>query len=1575
MPSTNTKSGTMKRLYSLLVVIAFLVSMTSLLAQKATVGNLDRAPLNFYEIQKEIGSRWQDAPPKKGDGSKQFKRWEYFWESRINPDGTFPSPQMIADEWREYQVQHPEARTSTFPTDTWRELGPRNSESGYFGIGRINCIAFDPTDRNIIWVGTPAGGLWKSNDGGQNWSTNTDKLISVISLGISSIVINPQNPNVMYIATGDARKGSYHPLSLGVLKSIDGGNTWDIAGQLPAGVFEFFINELFLHPNNPNIIFAATTMGLYRSENAGNSWSLITSDQDKCYDIAFKPGSSSIAYLSTSDKFYRSTDGGSSWSLIGNIPNSARTQFAVTAANPSFVALVSSNAQGNFNGIFTSTNSGGSFALKYSGPANLLNGHHTGNPQQDGQGTYDLCISISPTDYRTIYLGAVNMWKSRDGGKSWNLASWWFNQSPGFNVPEVHADKHVLVWQDNNTLFEGNDGGIYKTTNGGNSWTDLSENLVISQFYRIGVSVSDNKVIGGLQDNGTKLKSSSGNWTDERGGDGMECFIDPVNSNLMYGEAYNGYLFRIENGNVINGLTCPNPQECLRGAWVTPWGMDPNNRQVLYAGYDQVWKSNDRGDSWQHISPVLTDHKLRSLAIAPSNSNVIYTASLTQLYRTTDGGDSWFDITQGLRTGQGPFISYIAIDPLDPDILYVTFSNYVRGEKVYRSTDGGHTWVNISGSLPIVPANCITIQPDRRDALYIGTDVGVFYRDNSLDDWVAYNDGLPTVIVSELECKAATSKIIAATYGRGLWEADYFEGAPPTDELSITPTVQNVDKGAGTVSFNIQSNQSWSLSENERWLSLSQTSGTGNTTVNASYQVNTSRNAREAVLTLSSESGTKTAKIIQQGTSSGGGDVCRSPSNLKVFDVGQNSASFSWVTVSGAMSYTVSFRALPNGSWVTLDPEFLQATSIDLSGFAAGTTYQWRVKTNCANGQSSALAAGPDFTTGAAPTCQAPTNLQTSQIAETTATLSWTPVPGVRDYAVQVRKRPNGSWTNLSPATTTSTSVDLGGLTANTTYDWRVKANCTNGLSSNYSSIRTFTTIQTPTCNAPGGLQSYNISTTTVDINWSLVSGAANYTVQLREGNGSWQNLNPSTWDSGPLTINGLTPNTNYQWRVRAHCSNGQTSSWSTPNSFTTLPNPTCNTPGGLQTTNVTSSSVVVNWNLVSGASSYTIQTKRGSGQWLNLSPPNYNSGPIQITGLTANSSYQWRIRTNCSNGLSSNWSSPRSFNTLPPPTCNTPGSLQTYNVTSTSVEINWGLVNGANYYSLQTRISGGQWVNVNPRDWNFGPVVISGLFPNTNYQWRVRTVCTNGLTSSWSSPRSFTTLAPPTCNPPNNLYVTNLTRNSVVLRWGTVSGAASYKVQFFSNTGWYDLPGGATTTNFLPVGGLWPASTYFWRVIAFCSNGLVSYPSPDAWFTTFAALEPVSIPEESVSRVQPTEIWKQQSEMDFVPFIQGVPVQEAQNQAFPATAEESKLLSIEVFPNPSEGVFQIQFDNTDGVLTGQLFIYDATGRRLWSRSPQVDKGLNTWEVNANEWKNGLYMVRLISEDGRQAIRKIYIAR
>lgn len=811
------------------------------------------APARFDEIRQRFDDHWGGVVPPKGHGYPVFKRWEWFWSTRLLPDGTLPPADINQVEWQAYLDKHPEAAAADNTPANWTSMGPTTSNSGYFGLGRINCMAFHPTNSSIFWAGAPAGGLWKTTNGGSNWTPLTDQLASI---GVSAIAVDPTNTNTIYIATGDKDAGATQ--SVGVLKTTNGGASWSSTALSFTTNQYKRIQHLVINPVTPSVLLAATSDGLYRTANGGASWTLTLSGTT-VFDVVFKPGDPNTVYAATGASIYRSTNGGQSWTAMYTIPNSTRIALAVTPANAAVVAAVSC-AGDPFNGLYLSNNSGQSFTLQSSAP-NLLN-HEASGSGGGGFGWYTLCVAISPTNASTIFVGGVNLWRSTNGGVSWTLINFWNGAAPA-GVAEVHADKHYLGWRDNTTLFQGNDGGIYYSQNNGASWTDVSNTLAVSQMYRVGVSQSDEKVISGLQDNGTKLRSTGGAWTDHIGGDGMDCAIHPTNSNVMYAELQGGILHVSTNGgagwtNIRNNI--PGQPE---GAWVTPIALRPNG--TLYAAYNDVYKTTNQGTSWTAISTNLSANKLTLLAVAPSNSDYIYAGTEYQLWRTTNGGGGWIVVNANLPASP---ITSITVDPANPDRVYATIGGYASGQKVYRSTNGGDTWTNISGTLPNLPANCLVYQPGSNEALYLGTDVGVFYRTAAMTDWVAYSTGLPRAPVLDLELRTSTNTLRAATFGRGLWQSPAESTTSTT--LLVTPATQNVGAAAGATTFTVTSNLSWTVTDNAAWLTVSPTSGSNNGTLTASYQANTSTSPRTATITVTAGTLSQTVTVVQAGTTGGG---------------------------------------------------------------------------------------------------------------------------------------------------------------------------------------------------------------------------------------------------------------------------------------------------------------------------------------------------------------------------------------------------------------------------------------------------------------------------------------------------------------------------------------------------------------------------------------------------------------------------------------------------------------------------------------------------------------------------------
>jgi len=754
-------------MHKLMLLICFSILSTPIFAQEWVDKMLNPENQNFYEIQSLFNQYWKDKSIEKGKGYKQFKRWEHHWENKIKPDGTFYDDGLKEKEWQKYLQSAAQNRNIKA---NWQPLGPNFSSGGYAGLGRIASIAFHPTDPKIIWAGAAGGGLWKSIDGGVNWKTTTD---TFTVLGISGVIINKANPDIMYVATGDGDAGDNN--SIGVLKSIDGGINWFKTGLTWATSNGRRIRKLLQDPDDPNNLLAATTAGLYQSTDAGTNWKSVKTGN--YFDIEANPkASTNTFYACSATQIFKSTDNGATWTPIQTITGSNRIALAIAPSNDSTVyALCSKSSDSGFLGLYKSTNNGNSYTLQSDKP-NILSGSKDGS-SAGGQGWYDLIITVDPLNSNIVYTGGVTTWKSIDGGLTWTLNSFWYNIA---EAPAVHADKHVFEWQDNTTLWEGNDGGVYKTTNGGTSWTYLSSTMEISQMYRMSVSQKDGKAITGLQDNGTKLKLSSGTWSDVLGGDGMQCAIHPTNPSVMYGCIQNGALNRSNNG----GSSWVNIQNNIpgkpSGAWITPFALHASNPNMVVAGYKEVYKSNNQGGSWVAISKNLSNSNLNFLFIAPSDSNYIYAAKSDTIYKTKNGGTSW------VKYATPGSISNFCIHPKNPEILWAVRSNYSANQKVYKSINGGANWTNVSGSLPNIPANSIEYQVGTHDGIYVGMNMGVFYKDSTMTDWVLFADGLPNAEVTDMEIKYDEGKIYASTYGRGLWKSDWYNCT--SDSITIAAT-------------------------------------------------------------------------------------------------------------------------------------------------------------------------------------------------------------------------------------------------------------------------------------------------------------------------------------------------------------------------------------------------------------------------------------------------------------------------------------------------------------------------------------------------------------------------------------------------------------------------------------------------------------------------------------------------------------------------------------------------------------------------------------------------------------------
>ncbi len=753
-------------------------------------------PLKFQEIVDAFNTYWETRDPNvKGSGYKPFKRWENYWRNFVKEDGTLPSTKELYNQSLHIRNLKQQQENNLVDTSNWVPIGPfshTNTGSWSPGQGRINVVVKDPINSNTYYAGAPAGGFWKSTDAGATWNTYTDNLDQI---GVSGIAVTG---NTIYIATGDDDAGDSY--SVGVMKSIDGGLTFQPTGLNPNNFPSIDnMNDIYVNPNNTDMVWVATNDGVLKSIDAGVSWIQATGTNNlNIKDIKIKPTDPTIIYAVTSGNFYKSTNTGDSFSQVfGGLPFNGVSRYVidVTIANPNLVYLLAANNSNGFKSIYKSSNSGDNFTTV----ADLAT---NGDIFQSTQAWYDLAFAVSDTNENEVYVGVLNIWKGNLGAIPVQSS---FTQLNSWNSPNEsaysHADIHFLRFY-NGELLAGTDGGFYKSTNAGSSFTDLTAGMQISQFYKVAVSKqSSDKIVGGLQDNGGHAFNNN-TWQNYYGADGMDTAIDPNNPNNYYGFVQNGGALHISNtsGGSNNGsIGSPTGEN---GNWVTPLAI--NSDSEIYAGYSRLYKLVN--GAWSSISPVINpSSNIRVIEIDDLNPDNIYLATGTTVRKSTDRGFTFVN-THVFNSA----ITSIEVNNTDNSIVYATTSS-----EVFKSTDNGITFNNISTGLPNLPLFVVKHQGlHSKNPIYVGTSLGVYRYDDDTLTWESFETGLPNVSVTDLEINIFDDKITAATYGRGIWQSPIttelavndiklLEVAGFSDQIScnanITPTIEVKNNGTNPI--------------------------------------------------------------------------------------------------------------------------------------------------------------------------------------------------------------------------------------------------------------------------------------------------------------------------------------------------------------------------------------------------------------------------------------------------------------------------------------------------------------------------------------------------------------------------------------------------------------------------------------------------------------------------------------------------------------------------------------------------------------------------------------------------------
>lgn len=693
----------------------------------------------FNEI-KEKANAYFNEHGKSGKQFDRYKQWEWLAKRKLDDNGYLISAKQIYKE----RLKHKHTAKNPCNT-TWSELGPFNwdhTTSWAPGVGRVICMAINPNNIDHIYVGSAAGGLWVTYNGGETWEIAVE---GEDLMEIYSISIDPSNVNNIYFF---ARGG-------GVFRSTDGGLNWQNLVDDDRGT----IRRILIDPSNSNTVLIGSWMGIWRSIDQGNTFFKVSDDGTE--SMEFNSSNSNIIY-SAGTKFQRSFDNGNSWVEVSNgIVDNDRMKLAVTNNDPNYIYICQADG-GQFGRLYKSSDGGNSFEITMEGTTQNLLGN---------QAHRDMAICVNHSNKNEVYVAGLNSYKSSDGGYHFSKITEWVN--PENNIGYNHADVEALLFTDG-VVFSASDGGIYKSSDLGDTWEDLSSGLGIRQFYRMGCSQTNpNLVIAGSQDNGTSImKGNDHHWIDWIGGDGMESFFDYSNENKAYGSAQYGNLFKTSNqGLSYQDLNEPSPYQ---GSWVTPFEIDPFNSSTLYAAYEEVYKSTNEGGNWEAISDFNMNAVIDEMCVAGSNPKYIYISEEGQFWRTKNGGETWEEMFPPSIEN----INYIHVNPNDPERVAICSSSSV---KVLESFDAGETWINITGSLPNVPANCLVYQNNEVNSLYLGMHGFIYYRDDNDLDWVSISNGFPSVSVMELEIVELSGTIRAATFGRGLWEAAVCSHEPPSD--------------------------------------------------------------------------------------------------------------------------------------------------------------------------------------------------------------------------------------------------------------------------------------------------------------------------------------------------------------------------------------------------------------------------------------------------------------------------------------------------------------------------------------------------------------------------------------------------------------------------------------------------------------------------------------------------------------------------------------------------------------------------------------------------------------------------
>jgi photosystem II stability/assembly factor-like uncharacterized protein len=670
--------------------------------------------------------------------------------------------------------------------------------------GRIADIEWDPTDASVAYAAAATGGVLKTVDGGFNWTAIGDALPNI---NAGDLAVDPGAPLTVWLGTGEPNGGHNNFPGRGVYRSTNGGADWTFMGLEGSAS----IGRIAVDPSDGQRVFVAAqgsyfgpnpVRGLYRTENGGATWVrvLAVTDSAGATDVVIDPSNPSRMLAATWERvrrpnggthlfgpgsgIWRSLDGGTSWTKLGaanGLPNPATTNvgrigLALCPANPNVAYAVITNGS-NVIGLWRTLDFGTTWANRDSDLEIQAGG--------GGFSWYFGQVRVAPDNCDRVYPLDVTFFRSNDGGLTFPV-KYGYTGSP----PDFHVDHHALAFQPGNphVLLEGNDGGISRSTDGGVSWAKIP-GLPLTQFYEIGLDLSNpHRLYGGTQDNSTvrTLAGGTSDWDVIFGGDGFYVNVHPTNPDLIYAESQFGNLGRSPDGGFNWVDVTPPGSGADRTNWSTPVKLDPVDPDILYYGSQRLWRSPDGGDNWAAVSGDLTGWvsgavlgTITTIGVSPSDHHVVWIGTDDgRVWRgvETAGVFAWTNVTSAPLPPR--WVTRVVPHPTDATRAWVTFSGLKWQDAeshVFATTDAGASWTDVSGNLPNVPVNGMTVDPADPNVLFVGTDLGAYYTDDGGGIWNYLSPDLPLVPVYDLAIHPTARYLAVGTHGRSMYKLDLDE--------------------------------------------------------------------------------------------------------------------------------------------------------------------------------------------------------------------------------------------------------------------------------------------------------------------------------------------------------------------------------------------------------------------------------------------------------------------------------------------------------------------------------------------------------------------------------------------------------------------------------------------------------------------------------------------------------------------------------------------------------------------------------------------------------------------------------